>query len=96
MNECLDLNIQIVPRFHSDGRLQVQAMLNGRKLWEYKQVFKLIELFYVSLKPVTDTYQKLSLIRKIRKQTEELLAILTVQEAALAGTVADTVEDDPF
>lgn len=89
MNECLDLNIQVVPRFYGDGRLEVRAMLNGRGLYEHKHRYKLVELFYSTIKPMTLTSEKIRVIRSVRKQTEELLAILAVQEVALQGTVTE-------
>lgn len=98
MIEKLSLIIQIVPRFLPNGKFQVQALLNGKVLYENKQVFTLVELFYATIKPENSTQTKITMIKNIRKQTEELLAILTVQEAALQGTVpaVTEIDDCPF
>lgn len=93
MIEKLDLNIQVTPRYYHDGRVELQAYCNGKKMWENKCLYRPVEIFYATLKPIITAESKIGLIKAIRKQTEELLAILAVQEAALQGTVK---EEPPF
>lgn len=97
MNEKLNIDIKVIPKFDAQGDLTLEVSIDGKNYYGQKRVYRLVDLMFSTIKPMGNNSTKRSYVRGIRKAAEGLVGVCSIKEASMSVTTGATTDEDlPF